>query len=50
MSQLTQMRSAYRAWCQATFPDFKPKDFPYSGRMWQVWCAAWTAAKQGERK
>ncbi len=45
MIELRQMRKAYRVWCQATFPDFDPKDFPYSGRMWQVWRAAWIAAR-----
>jgi hypothetical protein len=45
----TEIKKAYREWCKVTFPDFDPKDFPYSGRMWQVWCAAWTAAR-GESK
>jgi hypothetical protein len=45
MTELTRMKRAYRTWCEATFPNFDPKDFPYSGRMWQVWEAAWRAAR-----
>lgn len=45
MNETTQMRKAYRQWCKDTFYNFKPTDFPYSGRMWEVWRAAWIAAR-----
>lgn len=45
MTELAQMRRAYREWCKSVFPNFEPEDFPYSERMWLVWQAAWTAAK-----
>lgn len=48
---MNEIKRAYKAWCKATFPDYKTKDFPCYGRMFEVWCAAWHAAKaQGESK
>jgi hypothetical protein len=32
---------AYRAWCKDTFPEYHVRDFPYRGRMYEVWSAAW---------
>ena len=45
MKEKTKMQRAYQAWCKVTFPDYKADDFPYRGRMFEVWCAAWVAAK-----
>jgi hypothetical protein len=46
MKPKTYMQNAYRAWCEATFPNYHVKDFPCSGRMYQVWEAAWYASMQ----
>ena len=48
-----QIKAAYRQWCSQTFPDYTARDFPCRGRMFEVWCAAWTAAydnMKGESK
>ena len=53
---MTEMKRAYRAWCKDTFDEYKVSDFPFRGRMFEVWCAAWRAgygygyATQGESK
>ena len=47
---MTEMRRAYRAWCMATFDDYKTADFPFRGRMYEVWCAAWHAAHRSLTK
>mgnify|MGYP003331958723 CR=1 FL=1 len=40
------MQRAYQAWCKVTFPDYKATDFPYRGRMFEIWRAAWVTAKK----
>ncbi len=53
MKPETRIKIEYRKWCKATFPDYKVKDFPCHGRMYQVWEAAWCASMkftQGEMK
>lgn len=44
MKELTRIQIEYRKWCKETFPDYKVKDFPCHGRMYQVWEAGWYAA------
>ncbi len=51
----TRIARAYRAWCKATFPNYKVADFPLRGRMYEVWVAAWVegmnhAYTQGDSK
>lgn len=49
MKEITRTNRAYQRWCEQTFPDYKRKDYPYRGRMYEVWCAAWVAAKQDKQ-
>jgi len=44
MKPKTYMQNAYREWCESTFPNYDVKDFPCTGRMYQVWEAAWHAS------
>ena len=53
MKQETRIKIEYRKWCKDTFPDYRVKDFPCQGRMYQVWEAAWYASakfNKGESK
>lgn len=43
---MNAMVREYRRWCERTFPDYRVSDFPLRGRMYETWCAAWTAAMQ----
>lgn len=38
------MVKAYRQWCKDMDPDYRVKDYPLRGMMFDMWCAAWTAA------
>jgi hypothetical protein len=40
----TRIKVEYRKWCKDTFPDYKVKDFPCQGRMYEVWEASWYAS------
>lgn len=48
MREQTRIQQAYQRWCEQSFPDYRRKDYPYRGRMYEVWCAAWVAAKQDQ--
>ena len=38
------MAREYRAWCQRIDPDYRIKDYPLRGRLFETWQAAWFAA------
>lgn len=42
--KLTPMHRAYWAWCQTIDPGFKKDDYPFRGRLFEAWHAAWFAA------
>jgi hypothetical protein len=53
MKPETRIKIEYRKWCKDTFADYRVKDFPCQGRMYQVWEAAWYASakfNKGESK
>jgi hypothetical protein len=40
----TRIKVEYRKWCKDVFPDYRVKDFPCQGRMYEVWEASWYAS------
>ena len=38
------MARAYRQWCKGMDPDYRVRDYPLHGRLFETWCAAWIAA------
>lgn len=43
MKPETRIKIEYRKWCKDTFADYRVKDFPCQGRMFEIWQAAWIA-------
>ena len=44
MKPETRIKIEYRKWCKDTFADYRVKDFPCQGRMYEIWKAAWIAS------
>jgi hypothetical protein len=44
MKPETRIKIEYRKWCKDTFDNYKVKDFPCQGRMFEIWRAAWIAS------
>ena len=42
--KMTAMHHAYWAWCKTIDPMFKSYHYPFRGRLFEAWRAAWLAA------